>query len=80
MTKETPEIDFAFHTLLYRASIYARNRYLAQKYRQLIRYHGLLLEYSREEIDQHILEHHKYAMSVRRRKEKTSMKYSNKPA
>ncbi|WP_371367818.1 hypothetical protein SRRS_16170 [Sporomusa rhizae] len=80
MKKETSEIDFAFHTLLYRASIYARNRYLTQKHRQLIRYYGSLLEYSREEIDQHILENHKYAMAVRRRKEKTGMKYASKPA
>lgn len=68
MKKETPEIDFAFHTLLYRASIYARNRYLMQKHCQLIRYYGELLEYSQKEVKQHILENQRYALAVRRRK------------
>lgn len=76
MKKETPKIDYAFHTLLYRASIYARNRYLSRKHRLLIQYYGTLLEHSQEEIRQHILKTQRHALTVRRRKEKAAAERS----
>lgn len=69
------ETDYAFHTLLYRASIYARNPYLARKHRLMVQYYGSLLKYSQEKINRHIGEHQRNALAVRRRKEKAGVKY-----
>ncbi|MDR1701987.1 MAG: hypothetical protein LBR56_04360 [Sporomusaceae bacterium] len=69
------EVDYTLHTLLYKASIYARNIYLARKHRLQIQYYGALLRYSQEEITSHIEKNRRTALNTRRRKQKAKIKY-----
>ena len=80
MKKKAAELDYALHTLLYRCSLYARNRNLARKYRLLIEQYGAALEYSQEEINRHIQTEQRHVLTVRRRREKAGMKYPSKLA
>ena len=79
MIKQEAEFDYAFHILLYRCSLYARNRNLARKYRLLVEQYGAALEYSQEKIQQRILAEQHRALAVRRRREKSGMNYPIKP-
>ncbi|EGO62014.1 hypothetical protein [Acetonema longum] len=69
MKKKAAELDYALNTLLYRCSLYARNRNLARKYRRLIEQHGATLEYSQKKINRHILAEQRHVLAVRRRRE-----------
>ncbi|WP_371380410.1 hypothetical protein [Sporomusa aerivorans] len=80
MRKNAAELDYAWHILLYRCSLYARNRNLARKYRLLVEQYGAALAYSQEEINRHIQAEQRRALVVRRRREKTGMKQPVKPA
>lgn len=73
------ELDYAFHTLLYRCSLYTRNRNLARKYRLLVQQYGTVLNYSQEDIQQQILTQQLHVLAIRRRREKAGMKYPNRP-
>lgn len=70
MTKKAAKLDYAFHALLYRCSLYARNRNLARKYRLLIEQSGAALAYSREEIDRHIQAEQRHVLAVRRHRKR----------
>ena len=80
MSKKATELDYALHTLLYRCSLYARNRKLARKFRLLLEQYGAVLEYSQEEIHRHIHAEQRHVLAVRRRREKAGMNYPGKPA
>jgi hypothetical protein len=80
LKKKAAELDYAWHMLLYRCSLYARDRNLARKYRLLIEQYGAALEYSHEEINQHVLAEQRRALAVRKRRERAGMKYPIKPA
>lgn len=67
------EFDYAFHTLMYRCALYARNRHLARKYRLLVKQTGAALAYSQEKIQQHILAEQRRALAVRKRRKRTDI-------
>lgn len=75
MKKKPAELDYALNTLLYRCSLYARNRSLARKYHLLIEQYGAALGYSQEKIQQRILTEQRRVLAVRRRREKVGMNY-----
>jgi hypothetical protein len=80
LRKNAAELDYALHTLMYRCSLYARNRHLARKYRLLMEQYGAALKYSQEDINRQIQAEQRHVLAVRRRREKAGMKYPIKPA
>ncbi|HMM21467.1 MAG TPA: hypothetical protein PKA10_12175 [Selenomonadales bacterium] len=80
MKKKAAELDYALNILLYRCSLYARNRNLARKYRLLIEQYGAALEYSQEKINQHVQAEQRHVLAVRRRREKARGNYHGKLA